>query len=139
MSGGADPRAQTLSSLAVSANPDVRAPVRLVLADPMAGVRDAWRWLLAAHAGFAVSAEASTVAEAVAAPGDVVLAGLRFTDGTAADLLATGRPVVVWTFLPADERADVDLAGAAAVLEAGTLRSRLAAALRQAAGAPSAG
>lgn len=122
----------------MSANPDVPAPVRLVLADPMAGVRDAWRWLLSAHPDLTVGGEASTVAEALAASGDVVLAGLRFADGTATALIGAGRPVVVWTFLPADERPDVDLAGAAAVLDAGTLRSRLAAALRQAAGAVSA-
>lgn len=123
----------------MSANPDVHVPVRLVLADPMEGVRDAWRWLLAAHPDLAVSAEAATVVDALAAPGDVVLAGLRFADGTAAELIAAGRPVVVWTFLPADERAEVDLGGAAEVLEAGTLRSRLGGALRQAAGVPSAG
>lgn len=100
--------------------------LRVLLADPMEGVRAGWRWLLAGRPGLVVAGEAATVAEASAAPGDVIVSGLRFADGTAADLVATsGRPVVVWTFLPADERADVDLAGAAAVLTAGQLRARL--------------
>lgn len=125
---------QTLSSLAVSANPEPSTRLRLVLADPMDGVRDAWRWLLAAWPGIDVAAEAGSVAGALASPGDVVLAGLRFPDGTAADLIAAGRPVVVWTFLPPDERTEVDLTGAATVLGAGTLRDRLGSALLQAVG-----
>ena len=129
----ADARAKTLSSPAVNANP---GSTRVVLADPMEGVRDAWRWVLAGETGLVVSAEAGTVRDAAVAPGDVVLAGLRFPDGTAADLAAGDRPVVVWTFLPADERGEIDLSRAAAVLPAGTLRERLAAALRQAAGEP---
>ena len=131
---------KTLSSRGVNANPVVPGTVALILADPMAGVRDAWRWLLAAHPLAKPGAEAETVAEALSAAGDVVLAGLRFADGTAADLIAReDRPVLVWTFLPSDERADVDLSGAAAVLEAGRLRAELGGALAHAAGASAAG
>lgn len=105
----------------------------LVLAHPMEGVRAAWRWLLAAHPWVEVTAEAVTVRGTLAAPGDAVLAGLRFPDG-AVDLLlaAERRPVVVWTFLPADERSDVDLAAALAVIGPGELRDRLGPALRAA-------
>jgi len=95
----------------------------------MEGVRAAWRWLLAAHPWVQVTAEAATVAEALAAPGEAVLSGLRFPDGAAERLIAAGRGVVVWTFLPADERAEVDLAGAVAVIGAGDLRAELGAAL----------
>lgn len=103
----------------------------VLLADPMAGVRDAWRWLLAAHADLPVAGEAATVAEALAAAGELVLAGLRFPDGSVERLIAAERrPVVVWAVLPADERADVDLRGAAAVLNAGELGDRLASVLR---------
>ena len=101
----------------------------LVLADPMEGVRAAWRWLLTAHPWVQVTAEAATVAEALAAPGEAVLSGLRFPDGAVDRLIAAGRGVVVWTFLPADERAEVDLAGAVAVIGAGDLRHELGAAL----------
>lgn len=131
---------KTLSSRGVNANPVVPGAVTLVLADPMGGVRDAWRWLLAAHPLARPGAEAATVQEAIAAQGDIVLAGLRFADGTAADLIAREtRPVLVWTFLPADERADVDLSGASAVLEAGRLRAELGGAVAQAVGASAAG
>lgn len=109
----------------MSANPTLG----LVLADPMEGVRAAWRWLLAAHPWVEVTAEAATVAAALEAPGDAVLSGLRFPDGAADRLIAAGRGVVVWTFLPADERAEVDLAGAVAVIGAGDLRDELGAAL----------
>jgi hypothetical protein len=109
-------------------------PVRIVLADSMQGVRDAWRWLLAADRRLLVSAEAGSVAEAVAAPGDVVLSGLRFADGTAEDLLwRESRPVVVWSFLPPDERDGMRLDAAAAVLGAGELRGGLVRALCDAA------
>lgn len=109
--------------------------VAVVLADPMEGVRDAWRWLLAADPRVTPGAEAATVAEALGAPGAVVLAGLRFADGTAQDLVrAESRPVVVWTFLPPDERAGLDLSGAQAVLGPGELRSGLTRALVAASG-----
>ena len=97
----------------------------------MEGVRAAWRWILSAERRIRVAGEAGSVAEAAAVRCDVVLSGLRYADGTAADLIArTAVPVVVWTYLPADERG-VDLSGAAAVLEAGDLRGRLAAVLRE--------
>lgn len=101
----------------------------------MEGVRAAWRWLLAAHSWVQVTAEASTVAEALAAPGEAVLSGLRFPDGAVDRLIAADRGVVVWTFLPADERAEVDLAGAVGVIGPGELRSRLAAVLAKSAAA----
>jgi DNA-binding NarL/FixJ family response regulator len=113
-----------------------RGIVRIVVADPMAGVRDGLRWVLSPHRDVVVVAEAATVAGALEAPGAVVCAGLRFPDGTAADLCAAARPVVVVTWLPADERSDVDLGGAAAVLRTGGLRDRLADALRVAGGCP---
>jgi len=106
--------------------------ITVVLADPMDGVRDAWRDLLAGQADVHVAGEAASVAQALATAGAVVLAGLRFPDGTAADLIAQDpRPVVVWTFLPEDERRDVSLDGAVAVLKAGTLRTGLLDALRR--------
>lgn len=104
----------------------------VVLADDLPGVRAAWRWLLQGQAGLRVAAEAGGVTAALAAPGDVVVAGLVFADGTAADLCTGARPVVVVTTLPADERLDIDLRAAAAVLRTGTLRSRLAPAVRAA-------
>lgn len=107
--------------------------IGVVLADPMAGVRDAWRWLLAAQPWAEIAGEASTIAEALAAPGDVVLSGLRLGDGAADRLIAAERrPVVVWTFLPPDERDGVDLSGSAAVIGPGELRERLGPALREA-------
>ena len=119
--------ARRLSSVRVHAN---RAPL-VLLADPMEGVRAAWRWILSAEDGIGVAGEAGSVAEAVSTDCDVVLSGLRYADGTAADLIAAAAaPVVVWTFLPEDER-DIDLSGAAAVLRAGELRQRLAAVLRE--------
>lgn len=103
----------------------------VLLADPMGGVRAAWRWILSGERDIGVAGEAGSVAEASSIDCDVVLSGLRYSDGTAADVVArTAAPVVVWTYLPADER-DVDLSGAAAVLQAGELRDRLAAVLRE--------
>lgn len=104
----------------------------VVLADHLAEVRAAWRWLLQGQAGLRVAAEAGGVTAALAAPGDVVVAGLVFADGTAADLCTGARPVVVITTLPADERRDIDLRPAAAVLRTGTLRRLLAPAIRAA-------
>jgi hypothetical protein len=101
----------------------------LVLADPMDGVRAAWRWLLAAHPWVEVTAEAATVRDALAAPGEAVLSGLRFPDGAVDRLLAGPRPVIVWTFLPADERADVGLDDAVALIGPGELRAALGTAL----------
>jgi hypothetical protein len=101
----------------------------------MEGVRAAWRWLLSAHPWAEVTAEAGSLAQALTAPGEAVLAGLRFPDGPADRLIAAERrPVVVWTFLPADERTDVDLVGAAAVIGPGELRDRLGHVLRAVAG-----
>lgn len=104
--------------------------IGVVLADAMEGVRDAWRWLLAAQPWAVVAAEAASIAEALAAPGDVVLSGLRFGDGAVDRLIAAERrPVVVWTFLPPDERDGIDVGGAAAVVGPGELRARLGPAL----------
>lgn len=99
----------------------------------MDGVRAAWRWLLAAHPWVHVTAEAATVREALAAPGEAVLSGLRFPDGAVDRLFAAERPVVVWTFLPADERLDVQVDAAVAVIGPGELRAQLDTALRRAA------
>lgn len=105
----------------------------VLLADPMPGVRDGLRWVLAGAADIVVVGEADTVAAAARADADVVVSGLRLADGTAADLVtAAGRPVVVHTWLPADERADVDCSGAAAVVRHGRLRAELPAAIRSA-------
>jgi DNA-binding NarL/FixJ family response regulator len=103
---------------------------RIVLVDAMAGVRAGVRWVLAGS-GLTVAAEAGSVAEALAAPGEVLVTGLFLPDGTAADLCADTRPVVVFTWLPADER-DVDLSAAAAVLRTGSLRAELVQAIRAA-------
>lgn len=102
----------------------------MILVEGLEGVRAAWRWILAGEEDLAVSAEADGVAGARAAAGEVLVAGLRLSDGTAADLCAGPRPVVVVTSLPADERTDVDLSRAAAVLRTGTVRATLASAVR---------
>lgn len=109
--------------------------VSVVLAARLAGVRAAWRWVLENEEGLRVAAEAGSVAAAVAAAGEVIVADLMFDDGTAADLCAGSRPVVVVTALPADERAEVDLAAASAVLRTGRVRRGLAPAILEAAGA----
>ncbi len=106
--------------------------LRVVIAEPMAGVRSALAALLRAE-GLQVDAQVPTVAQALAAPGEVLVAALRFADGDAADLCAHPRPVVVVTPLPADEHDGVDLCRAAAVLRHGHLAARLAAAVRAAA------
>ncbi len=109
-------------------------PVTVVLVDAMAGVRDGLRWVLATTRDVVVVAEAATVTTARDAPGAVVVTGLHLPDGTAADLVSQARPVVVHTWLPPDERADVELSGAAAVVRHGDLRAQLAAAVVAAAG-----
>ena len=93
------------------------------MVDAMAGVRAAVADLL----GIPVR-EAGSVAQTLdviqAQPVSVVVTGLRLPDGTAADLIAScGCPVVVLTWLPADERTDVDLRGAAAVVLAGAFHT----------------
>jgi hypothetical protein len=74
---------------------------------------------VAAEAGTVAGARAAVGATASRASGGaavVLVAGLTFPDGTAADLLGPALPpVVVVTWLPPDER-EVDLAGAAAVV-----------------------
>ncbi|HVM20000.1 MAG TPA: hypothetical protein VM307_08570 [Egibacteraceae bacterium] len=106
----------------------------VVLVDPMDGVRDGLRWVLAADTDIVVVAEAHDVATAARAPGQVVVSALVLADGVAADLVGLGRPVVVHTWLPADERPPGAADGAAAVVRHGTLRARLAAEIRRAAG-----
>jgi DNA-binding NarL/FixJ family response regulator len=96
------------------------APLPVCLADRYDGVRVALREVLQAAGLVRVVAEVGTVAQARAAaavlpPGGVLVVGLTFPDGTAEDLLAVRPPVVVYSWLPADERG-VDLAGAAAVI-----------------------
>jgi DNA-binding NarL/FixJ family response regulator len=105
--------------------------LEIVLADPVPGVRAGLRWLLRDAGDIVIRTEAGTIAEARAADGAVVVAGSGFPDGSTADLRGGGRPVVVYTFLPADER-DVDLSGVAAVVRSGELRDRLADAIRMA-------
>jgi hypothetical protein len=92
--------------------------VPILLVDRYAGVRAALRGLLAGTAD--VVAEAGTLAglraHLGAAPRDaVVVTGLVLPDGDAADVIALGRPTIVATWLPPDER-EVDLAGALAVV-----------------------
>ena len=108
----------------------------VLLADARPGVRAALRWLLSSDPSIAVVAEAGGVAEARGldlAGVDVVVAGLQFCDGVAADLVALGRPVVVHTWLPPDEWPDAWGQGCAAVLRHGTLRELLAPSVRAAA------
>lgn len=107
-------------------------PLTVLVVDPMPGVVAGLRWVLAAAADVAVVAEAGSIAAARAAPAaDVVLTGLLLPDGSAADLARVcPAPVVVHTWLPADERDPNLTAGVAAVVAHGRLRADLAAALR---------
>lgn len=104
----------------------------VLLVDRMAGVRDGLRWILDGAADIEVVAEAAGIAEAAREPGAVVVSGLVLPDGVAADLARQGRPVVVHTWLPPDERPDGSTDGAAAVVRHGRLRTDLAAAVRAA-------
>jgi len=110
----------------------VAPPTAVVVAEDLAGVRNALTSLLAREPDLEISALAGSVAQALVSPGAVVVAGLRFPDGTAADLCKSGRPVVVLTTVPADERRDVDLSGAVEVVRYGDLRRDLANAIRRA-------
>ncbi len=120
-----------LPSLATSAGvPPARiGPIAICLAERYEGVRIALREQLEGSGVAQVVAEAGTVAQARAATGatttaTALLTGLTFPDGTAADLLDLldlsdlldpALPVVVYTWLPPDER-EVDLGRAAAVV-----------------------
>lgn len=95
-------------------------PLPVCLADRYEGVRIVLRERLEAAGAVRVVAAAGSVAavrSALAAlPEDVVLVtGLRFADGTAADLLTGPRRVIVFSWLPPDERA-VELTTATAVV-----------------------
>ena len=103
----------------------------VVLVDAMPGVRDGLRWVLASAFDVAVAGEAATVAGAETVQAQVVVSGVRLPDGVAADLC--GRPVVVHTWLPPDERSALDLAGVAEIVRHGRLRTHLADAIRRAA------
>ena len=121
--------------------PSVTPAVRIqtthavVLADGMEGVRAGLRWLLRNDRDLVIVGEAGSVAQARALCGvaDVVVSGLRFADGVAADLAGGHVPVVVHTGLPADERAPGWTRGCAAVVRHGALGSLLAPAVRAAA------
>jgi DNA-binding NarL/FixJ family response regulator len=99
--------------------------VTIAVAEPLAGVRDAMRAILQRTPGFRIISEVETLREALVARGDVVVAGLRFPDGDVSHLCGQ-RPVVVVTTLPADERSEVDLSDAAAVVRFGELSALLA-------------
>lgn len=104
----------------------------VVVAEALAGVRHALAAVVTSTPGLDVTALAATVAEALTSPGAVVVSGLLFPDGTAEALCGLGRPVVVVTTLPADEREEVNLSGAAAVVRYGDLRRDLAEVVRRA-------
>lgn len=79
-------------------------PVTVCLVDRYDGVRTALRERLEALGAARVVAEAAGVTGARAAPGAVLVVGPRLADGVPPDLLDAGRPVVAYTWLPADER-----------------------------------
>ncbi len=113
----------------------VAQPTRTVLVvDSSAGVRAGLRWLVRVATAWEVAGEAQTVAEARPLAADVVLTGVTLPDGVAADLCGAGRPLVVHTWLPDDEREAAETAGAAAVVRHGRLMVELACALDAALG-----
>jgi hypothetical protein len=92
----------------------------VLVVDRYAGVRIALGRALAAAGAGLIEAEAGTLAAArtqlVAMPADgIVVAGLQLPDGPVSDLFGRGWPVIVYTWLPPDER-EVDLDGADAVV-----------------------
>lgn len=94
------------------------SPVAVCLVDRYDGVRTALRERLEASGVAHVVAEARGVAAARSAPGAALVVGPHLADGEPADLLDDGRPVVAYTWLPADERDLADgIAGAVVHLD----------------------